>query len=82
MPMRIFFAHGKAATNVASHKLNEIKTTKSKQSEKGKRGRREHQMNVEDERGWTGQSGQRPANEEEKNYRPGGRQDSSPGRNS
>jgi hypothetical protein len=25
-----------------------------------------------DERGWAGQKGQRPANEEEKNYRPAG----------
>jgi hypothetical protein len=30
----------------------------------------EHKKNAEDERGWAGQSGQRPANEEEKNYRP------------
>lgn len=28
-----------------------------------------HQKHVEDERGWAGQHGQRPANEEEKNYR-------------
>ena len=31
---------------------------------------------VEDERGWAGQHGQRPANEEGKNYRPNSRENS------
>jgi len=52
-------------------------TSKNKPIIKGKGSRTDHQRNVEDERGWAGQNGQRPANEEEKNYRPGGRQDSS-----
>jgi hypothetical protein len=55
-------------------------TSKSKQIEKGKRSLRDHRADVEDERGWAGQRGQRPANEEEKNYRPGGRGNSSSGR--
>ena len=65
---------------MASLKLIEVMTSKSKQSEKGKRNLRDHQTDVEDERGWAGQRGQRPANEEEKNYRPGGRGGSLAGR--
>jgi hypothetical protein len=37
----------------------------------GKR-RRHEKTSIEDERGWAGQYGQRPANQEEKNYRPYG----------
>lgn len=58
---------------MASRKLIETMTSKSKPIRKGKRDHRAHQMNVEDERGWAGQRGQRPANEEEKNYRTGDR---------
>lgn len=35
-----------------------------------KRELRRHKAIAEDERGWAGQRGRRPANEEEKNYRP------------
>jgi len=35
---------------------------------------------VEDERGWSGQHGQRPANDEEKNYRPTPQRENSPGK--
>ncbi|HEX3628339.1 MAG TPA: hypothetical protein VH280_23265 [Verrucomicrobiae bacterium] len=30
----------------------------------------QHKTDAEDERGWAGQRGQRPANEQEQNYRP------------
>lgn len=36
-----------------------------------RRERPRHKTIVEDERGWAGQRGQRPANEEEHNYQPG-----------
>jgi hypothetical protein len=39
--------------------------------EQEKRERQQHRTIAEDERGWAGQRGQRPANEEEKNYRAG-----------
>lgn len=43
-----------------------------KRKHKEKPGQRDHQTIAEDERGWAGQHGQRPANQEEKNYRTGG----------
>jgi hypothetical protein len=37
---------------------------------------KDHKFQVEDECGWAGQHGQFPANEEERSYRPHGREDS------
>jgi len=41
-----------------------------RRDEQEKRARRRHKTEAENERGWAGQRGQRPANDEEKNYRP------------
>lgn len=47
---------------------SENKTDKEKHDEL-----RRHKAGAEDERGWAGQHGQRPGNQEEKNYRTGER---------
>ena len=44
--------------------------SQTRNEENKKRANQRHKTDVEDERGWAGQRGQRPANEEEKNYRP------------
>lgn len=44
--------------------------TKTKNDDREKQDSRRHQTIAEDERGWAGQHGQRPANDEEKNYPP------------
>lgn len=41
-----------------------------KQNQENRKRFREHKFEVEDERGWAGQHGQRPANDEERDYRP------------
>lgn len=52
--------------------------TGTQPGEQEKREHKKHKAIVEDERGWAGQRGQRPANEEEKNYRTGSRRNGQP----